>query len=89
MTAHCTIVNTAAALDAESMGQDKTHNVAGSLGSANRRVEGRWHATGVGRIASLDQLRGYVRAMFVVNFWFFAVARGPAALKHHNTYQLS
>jgi predicted acyltransferase len=57
------------------------------MGSANRQAEGAVaQGPGGGRIASLDQFRGYtVLAMFVVNFvGFFAVV--PAALKHHNTY---
>jgi predicted acyltransferase len=39
-----------------------------------------------GRIASLDQFRGYtVAGMFLVNF-LSAFAATPAVLKHHNTY---
>ena len=55
--------------------------------SADRQAEyAARPGAGSGRIASLDQFRGYtVLAMFVVNFLgFFAVV--PAALKHHNTY---
>ena len=41
--------------------------------------------TGIRRIVSIDQFRGYaVLAMFVVNYCGYLKIRG--ILKHHNTY---